>query len=1204
MTESAYWRRIAAVAVLASALPALHAADTNGRIRGTVTDPTGAVIPNVTVTATNQATGVKFTTTSNASGLYLFAQLPIGAYTISASPAGFKSFSATNIVLNIDQEYVEPIQVSAGSTSENVSVEADAVQVNTTDMQFDNVVTSAQMVELPLIGRNFTALEQIEPGIQASSDRFGGYSANGAQTQQSSFLINGADVNDIAINTVGLQPNLDTIDQFNLVTGPLNAEYDRNSGGIVSATIKQGSNHIHGDAFEFYRDTFLNTGNYFSYVPAQPATSTSPAKAAYKNVTAYHQNIFGGTIGAPVLKDKLFLFGGYQGTHQRVPNSNGSNTTTVFSAAQLGGDFSADINGSALGLKFSQSPIPGTIKIPGCLPVTVGGVSTPQTWAQCAATNGGKFPTSVFNPIALALVKQYVPAANQGTNSYVFNNISSETINQYIGRIDFDPSPKDQFDFVGIYQKTAETSVTPFTGASLPGFAELDGGVTQVYTGEYVHQFGPTLVNSFAVHYIRFNDAIVDNANTVQPSSLGFSINPQTPAFADVPKIGVNNYFTLGFSNNGPQPRIDQTYQLDDNMTKTFGHHNLKFGYDGRRFQVSNPFSANESGTYSFSSGTTFGSGDPGLDFLLGNPASYAQGTGATIQAYAFLNYLFAQDTWKATDTLTINYGLGYQIDSPLHNIQYGGEAIACFLPGQQSKIFPTAPAGVDYPGDPGCTNSAQAYTRYTDFGPRIGFAYAPDLGFLSDGNSKKLSIRGGFGIYYNRSEEETSLNNLETPPYGISSQGAVDYGAQAPAFANPYQDIDTGATYKNKFPYTFPTKGQAIDYSIFEPLGLNTYDKGFRSPYAENFQLSIERELPSKIIARVSYVGSLGRHNQITYEGNPITAAGHAACLADTKFCGNPTNEGYRDLQDYYFPTHTQYGIIDPNTGIPAFPTVGVVTTEGTSNYNSFQASAEKALSHGLLFQASYTLSHSLDDSSNYENAGYGGTTRGYNQFNKALNYGNSQFDARHRFVFAPVYTIPSIKSQSAFSPVNLLLTGWQVSGISTFATGFPFDISYGGGSSNSLYCSSGFTFYACADEPNQSGPLVRANPRTFIPGLNRTQWFVASQSGLSQAPLGSFGNISRDKFYGPGINNTNLLIAKNFNLRADGSVRMQIRMESDNVFNHTQFNNPSSTVSSGDATQTASGLIPATLSYGSTGQITGAANARLTQLSGKVYF
>ncbi len=1168
-----------------------HAADVNGRIKGTVTDPQGAVVPGVQVVATNQATGFKFTTKTQADGSYFFAELPVGTYSVLVAASGFQSFKATGIVLNIDQEYVEPIHLAVGEATQTLEVAADAVQVNTTDMQLNNVVEAAQMTELPNISRSFTTFETIEPGVQSSSDRFGSYSANGSQSQQSSYLINGADVNDIVLNTVGLSPILDAVNEFNLITAPLNAEYDRNSGGIVSAILKQGTNQFHGDAFEFYRDTFLNTGNFFANVAATPTTPQ------HKLVTPYHQHIFGGTVGGPILKNKLFFFGGYQGTRQRVPNTNSAAQTTVFSANQLAGNFSDDLTGSVLGYKFSSNAIPGTLLgvIPNC--------SAPgTTWAQCAAANGGKFPTTSFNSIAAALTKQYVPSANQGTDSYVFNNTDATTTDQYLGRFDYQLNSANQFSFIGIRQKSNSLSTTPFTGATLPGFGEVDGNVINQYTVDYVHQFSPTLVNDFALHYVRFNDAIVNNAVTVDPASLGFAIHPQNVPASSVPTINLAGYFSLGFSNNGPQPRIDQNYQIDDNISKSLGNHQLKFGYDGRRFNVSNPFSANNSGTYSFATSGPFSSGDPGLDFLLGNPSGYSQGTGATIQAYAFLNYLYAQDTWKLTSSLTLSYGLGYQIDTPLHNTQYAGEGIACFTPGQTSKVFPTAPAGLNYPGDPGCTNTSKAVTHYSEFGPRLGFAWAPDLGLLSAGNSKKLSVRGGFGIYYNRTEEETSLNNLDTPPFGVTSSGAVDYGAQAPAFANPYQDIDTGATYTNKFPFTFPTAGQSVDYSIFEPMNINTYDRGFRSPYAENVQLSIEREFPSKVIGRASYVGSFAHHNQIAYEGNPITQAGHDACLADTARCGSPTTSGYRNLQDYYFVSHTQYGQVDPNTGIPAIPTVGVVTSEGGSNYNSLQASVEKGTTHGLEFQLSYTFSHALDDGSNYENSGYGGTTRGYNQFNRSLNYGNASFDARHRLVLAPIYNVPALVNHSAFSPLNVVLSGWQISGITTVATGFPFDISYGGGSSNSLWCSSSFSFYACPDEPNQVGTIVRTNPRNYVSGTNRTQWFSAQASGFSQAALGTFGNESRNRFHGPGQINTNLILAKNFLLQKEGPMRLQIRMESDNVFNHTNFNNPSSTFATTTAGESASS--PGTLSFGSVGQISGAANGRATQLAAKFYF
>jgi len=1157
------------------------------------------VIPNATVTATNTATGVKYPTKSTATGDYFFPQLPVGTYSISVTASGFKTFAATGIVLNIDQEYVEPVKLEVGNASETLEVAADAVQVNTTDMQLNNIVTSQQMVELPLIGRNFTGLELTLPGVQASSDRFGSYSASGSQTQQSSYLIEGADTNDLALNTQMYTPNLDAIDQFNLIEGPLNAEYDRNSGGIVSATIKNGSNHFHGDVFEFYRDTFLNTGNYFSYIAA---TSTA---AAHKNVTPYHQNIFGATVGGPIFRDKLFFFGAYQGTRQRVPGSNGGGNTTVFSPAMRSGDFSVDVGSgnSATGYKFSSNPIPGSLHLGSCPGAT--------TWSACVAANGGHFLTSDFNPISAKLLSTYVPQANSGSYNYVFSSVTATHADQYMGKLSYAINPNNQVSFFGVYQQSSVNSNIPFTGATLPGFGEVDATHVQQYTADYVHQFSPTAVNEFAAHYSRFNYYAVGPASTQDPASYGFNIHPQYAPAQNIPTISTG-YFTLGFSTNGPQPRIDQVLQVDDNFSKTHNHHAFKFGYDGRKFNVSNPFYANNSGAIGFSSSAPLGSGDPGLDFLLGNSNSYAQGSGATIQALAYMNYLYGQDTWKATDSLTISYGLGYQMDTPLHNLQYGGEAVVCFIPGQQSKIFTSAPKGLSYPGDPGCTNSGQAYTRWGNFGPRFGFAWAPDLGWLSNGASHKFAVRGGFGIYYNRSEEETSLNNLQTPPFGLSSSGALDEGATAVAFADPWQDIDTGTKYNNKFPYTFPSPGAKIDYSLYEPMSLSYYSPTFRSPYAENFQLSVERELPSRFVARFSYVASLAHHNQITYEGNPETQAGHAACLADntnsSTHCGAPSFAGRRNQQSVFFPGNTAYGAIDPNTGTVGIPNVGYVGSLGSSNYNSLQVDLQKAPTHGLSFQISYTYSHAMDNGSSYENSGYGGSNgRGYNQYQPLLSYGDSNYDARQRLVISPIYMVPFRHDMGTFSLYNMALGGWQISGITTLATGFPFDVSYGGSSSNSMWCSEVWSYYACPDEPNIVGPLQHANPRTkLVSGgstLNRSAWYTPTTSTFTQAALGQFGNAHRNPYHGPGINGTNLILAKNFNLGGDGTRRLQIRMESDNAFNHTQFSNPSSTFASAVASTSTPNVTP-NLTFGSAGQISAAAAARQTQLAAKFYF
>ena len=1169
MSQLSFLKKAMIAAVITTAATAAFAVDVNGRIRGTVTDPAGAVIPNAQVTATNQATGVKFTTTSQGNGGYTFQQLPIGSYTISASAPGFKGFSASGIVLNIDQEYVEPVQLQVGGSSETVEVQADAVQVNTTDMQLNNIVDSHQITELPLIGRGFTGLELILPGVQQSNDRFGSFSVNGSQSQQSSYLINGADSNDLPLNTIGIQPNIDALAQFNLVTGPLNAEYDRSSGAIVSTAIKQGTNHFHGDVFEFYRDTFLNTRNYFQKLSPTPK---------------YHQNIFGGTLGGPILKDKLFFFGAYQGIRQAVPQVGGS--VNVFTPAQLSGDYT--------GTAFSTNVIPATISIPGC-------VSGVDTFASCFAT--GKVPVQAFDPVSVNLAKKYIPAPNgaAGANTFSFAPVTGLTQNQYIGRFDVNPTSKDQFYGLGIHQFQKSNDTLPFTGATIPGFGDQSTSSIYQFSAGYTRTITSSAVNDFQLHYTRFNFDLVEPQNIVTPASLGFAITPQNAAAASVPAINIvgagvgSTNFELGFSTNGPQPRIDQVYQADDNFSKTLGHHNFKIGYDGRRYNVANPFYARNSGSFTFStSGNNDTSGDAGLDFLLGIPSTYSQGSGGPIKAYAFLNYFYAQDTWKAADSLTISYGLGYQVDTPLHNLQFKGIGVTCYIPGQQSKVFTSAPKGLNYPGDPGCNNASGAKTKYGDFGPRIGFAFTPNLGLLSGGDAKKLAVRAGFGIYYNRTEEETSLQNLQDPPFGLNTQGAPSFGvATNPSFANPFVDLNTGVASPNPFPFVPPAAGSAPDYSAFLPLALSQYAPGFRSPYSENFQLTLEREFPSQIVARASYVGTLGRHNQLLVEGNPITTAGHDACLADAACSGK-----YRNQQPFNYPTHTQFGYADPKFfGLNDFGSIGLISTEGSSNYNSLQLSVDKGLTHGFQFQASYTLAHALDNGSSFEDAGFGGaggvngSARGYNQYVPGASYGNSSYDVRHRFVFAPIYVVPFKTTGSAFSPTNLLLSGWQVSAIATFATGFPFDISYGGfSSSKSLYCAVNTTYYACPDVPNQTGPLVLANQRTHVLSkkgavLNQTRFF--QNQNFAPEALGTFGNISRNKYHGPGTNNTNLILAKNFSLSSDATRYLQLRAESDNVFNHTNFFNPNGNYASGNF-----------------GVITSAAPGRQTQLAAKIYF
>jgi len=770
-------------------------------IRGVVTDSSGAVVPDAQVIATNTATGVKTTITSRSNGLYEFLQLNAGSYTITATKPGFKTFKSTEIPLKTNMVYDLPIGFQVGDPLVTIEVKADAVQVETTNTQSSTVISSQQMVDLPLINRNFTSLEQLAPGVMSSSDRFGTFSVNGSQTQQSSYLVNGTDSNDIALNTPLVLPSPDAIQEFNLISSTINPEYGRNSGGIVNAVIKNGTNQFHGGVFDFYRDTFLNTHNFFQ-----------------KTAPVFHQNQFGGTIGGPIWKDKTFFFFSYQGVRARQPIAVGVNT--VFSPAQRNGDLSGLLTG-----------VSSTAVTPFAM-VGDDGVSHPAGTAFFGAgasgaifnatnANFGHLPTSDFNPVAAGLLSKFIPLPNSANNQFTFNPIQTVKTDQEILRVDHNLTASDQIWGVMFLQKTPTTADLPFTGSTLPGFASVNTANTKQFTVSYSHTFSSSMLNEFRLGYARLNFDAVEPVNPALPSSFGFTgISPQNAAAASAPLITVTGLFTIGFSNNGPQPRKDQNYQVTDNFSKIMGKHTMKFGMDVRRFQVDNPFFFSNNGAFSFGGSGSFSTGSPGVDFLLGIPDSYTQNAGGLINARAYEYYAYAQDSWKISSTLNINYGAGYEVDTPYNNNQFGGLAYNCVIPGQQSKIFPSAPVGLDYPGDPGCTTSGTTI-KYGHIAPRFGFAWSPSYGKLT-GSTGKFSVRGAFGIYYNRTEEETALQNLGAPPFGIGSSGAGDIGL-SPAFAAPFTSVNGGGSLTNKFPFTaFPKAGDnTIDFSTFEPLAL-----------------------------------------------------------------------------------------------------------------------------------------------------------------------------------------------------------------------------------------------------------------------------------------------------------------------------------------------------------------------------------------------
>ena len=1120
------------------------------RIHGTVTDSSGAVVPDVAVVAFNTGTGQVRTVTSDANGNFEFIQLPIGTYKVSASKNGFKKHERNGITLVLDQNYALPIQMEVGTTAETITVEANPVQVETTSNQLGAVVQGKTIVDMPLLGRNWIQLQQLQTGVVGTSDRFGDtFATNGSQAQQNSYLIDGIDDNDITLNDRLLIPSPDAIAEFNMVTNTINAEYGRNSGAILNAAIKSGTNSFHGDLFEFYRDTFLNTKNYFALTPAP-----------------FHQNLFGATIGGPVWKNHTFFFFSYQGNRASEPDTSGlaenGGNPTVFTAAQRNGDFSGGTAACPFGANVSPIALQNSA-----------GVTQPAGTPYCSLFPNGVIPTADFNGVSQGLLK-FVPSPNFGTNTFVFNPVENITQNQYIFRIDHTFNQNNVLWGSAAIEHFPDTFTLPFLGANLPGFGETDNSHTKQITVAFNHSFSPNTLNEARVGYSRLNFASVFPTDPAQPSSFGFTgITPQSSSGASAPLIGVTGFFTLGFSGNGPQPRIVQNYQFTDNFSRIIGKHSLKAGFEMRRYHVFNPFSANNNGAFTFGATGPFSTGNAGADFLLGFPDSYTQGSGDTIDATTQEYYSYVQDQWKVRDNFTLNIGLGWQIDTPLSDNFNNGLSINCFSPGVQSSIYPTAPTGLVFPGEAGCTSTGGVQTSYKHLGPRVGFAYSPDWGRLSGGPGK-LSIRAGYGIYFNKGEEELALQNVVSPPFSTS------INTVNPSFANPFLPVNGGPATTNPFPATPPPAGSNVDFSQFGVDGslfFNVINPKFVPGYSENYNLTIQRELPAHMVFSVGYVGAEGRHEQITIEQNPITMAGAALCAADPNCVSNAV------LQHPLFPTHSVF----PGN---EFGSIGQEASFGNSNYNSLQVSLNKAPTHGLSLLASYTYAHSLDISSSFENADVSGTSLGTNPFNPRLDYADSLFDVRQRLVTSFTYEIPNFSHVRGLGWLpDRFANGWRITGIDTLQTGLPVVIKDSG--FTSLTCDA-LSFYGCWDLPNKVAPVQTFNARnsTFTnnnPAGTGTPLnnYYFNPNDFAVATLGTIGDAGRNPFHGPGLNNMDIVFAKD--TRITESTRLELRFEAYNVFNHAQFFNPVGDINASNF-----------------GQVVQAHDPRLIQLGAKFYF
>ncbi|MBV9404774.1 MAG: carboxypeptidase regulatory-like domain-containing protein, partial [Acidobacteriaceae bacterium] len=456
--------RIFLLALLASGWLARisPAQEVYAQIKGTVTDPSGAAVQAADVTATNTRTAGSVTVPSGGDGSFAFLQLPVGSYDVTVTKNGFATFVERGITLALNQIYDLPVALEMGQMHASVEVQADPVQVDKFTTQLGNIVDAPKIVDLPLNGRNWTQLQQLSPGVVAASDRNGTYATDGSQSQQNSYLINGADSIDLERNLPSIIPSPDAIQEFNLIDSTINPEFGRNSGGILNAIIKSGTNQFHAAAFEFYRDTFLNGRNLFQ-----------------QSAPIYHQNQFGGTLGGPIWKDHTFFFVSYQGSRFRQPESGVSAQTTVFSSAQRNGYFPDLATSTAV----SPTPLVGE-----------SGLTYPAGTPYSVIFPTGHIPSADINPISQRLLG-YVPLPNASGNLYAFNPLQTGTQDQGIVRVDHTFSWKDALWASAFFEDSPTVSTLPAFGASLPGFDQLDSRAYKQITADWTHTFSPTMLN-------------------------------------------------------------------------------------------------------------------------------------------------------------------------------------------------------------------------------------------------------------------------------------------------------------------------------------------------------------------------------------------------------------------------------------------------------------------------------------------------------------------------------------------------------------------------------------------------------------------------------------------------------------------------------------------------------------------------------------
>ena len=1108
-------------------------AQENATIVGTVMDSTSAAVPNAEITLTNSATSQERKVTSNSAGIYTFVNVGVGHFTLDATAKGFQKYIRTDIVVNTDQTLKEDISLTVGSEAQTVTVEADALQLQSETNELSTLISGAQITQLATNGRNVVSLAALGMGVSNNLPAFGGVNAltsangisfNGTRVNHNIYLLDGGELNDRGCGgCFSSLPSVDALAEFQTLDSNYGPDYGIGSGGTILMVLKSGTSNFHGGLWEFNRNADYNANNYFSNLAGQPRSK-------------FDLNVFGGNFGGPVWIPHVY---------------NDSRKRTFFFVNE---EWRKLIQGSAPAVKntilASNFPAAGqdlayTVPSNGVVPIVP--VTTDPAklaiYGQRGLTPGQPFPGNIIpkqlidSNAVLELNAGTFPHPNLGTNQYISSIPQPTDVREDVVRIDHAINSKLQLMGHYLHDAVTQTYYPPLWGDSTyptVGTAMLNPSWSA--TIKLTQTLSPNLLNETAFLY---------SGNTIHLSPVGISAQPSgwtaTSFFPLANNVGSRMpevqlgapYSTTWSSSYFPWKNSYEGYETRDDLSWNKGLHQFKFGFSWLHAPKNQQLQANTQGTAVFNNSSF--SDDSYINFLLGDAASFTQLEFLAGKHWVQNNYGgYANDNWHIISRLTLNVGLRY--DALPHTYERFNQ-FANFVAADYntSLPYPLNPDGTLNPASLTQFNGSPFYLNgmreagvngfprgvvqnyYYTFQPRVGFAYnLPGKG--------ATVLRGGFGMFYERVQGNDVYNAAQNPPFAYQPSATNVY------FSNPNTSALSGQTTTQAFPSTLTN----IQYQ-------------YKPPGTAQFSLGIQRQIAPSLIGVVQYVGTLGwtQNNDRAINTLPLT---------DSKNTANP----------YDLRQGVATGKLNANLyrQSPGFSGIEQEENETNFNFNALEIGLRMENKHGLTFQMAYTYSHEMDSQSN----DLGGVS---DPFNIRYDYGSGALDRRQIFNVNYIYVFPFFaKSGNTFEKVAL--GGWELSGVTFVQSGVPQPINYNGADTLGL---GGGT----SNRPNQVAAI--SYPKTRLAWFNKSA-FAAPVAPWNGGPNQGWGNAKKDVVILPGLFNFNMALFKTFSFTE--SLKFQFRLETFNTFNHTEFNGIDNGFNDGNFGQVTSAYDPRVLQLG----------------------